>query len=75
MFILELNVTNKTHTSEKKLLESGAVIRSFRDRGAVTALAAVSRGQEEEAVRAVREQAAAHQTFLFRLQLKRFVFK
>jgi hypothetical protein len=33
MFILELNVTNKTHTSEKKLLESGAVIRSFRDRG------------------------------------------
>jgi hypothetical protein len=42
---------------------------------AVTALAAVSRGQEEEAVRAVREQAAAHQTFLFRLQLKRFVFK
>lgn len=41
-----------------------------KDRGA-----AVSRGQEEEAVRAVREQAAAHQTFLFRLQLKRFVFK
>jgi hypothetical protein len=35
-------------------------------------LAAVSRGQEEEAVRAVREQAAAHQTFLFRLQLKQF---
>jgi hypothetical protein len=33
MFILELNVANKTHTSDFELLELGAAIRSFRDRG------------------------------------------
>ena len=38
----------------------------------VTALAGMSRGQEG-AVRADREQATAHQIFLFVLQLKWFV--
>jgi hypothetical protein len=30
--ILELNATNKTQNSDFELLESGAVIRSFRDK-------------------------------------------
>jgi hypothetical protein len=50
MFILELNVTNKTHTSDFELLESGAAIRSFRDRGKtyiLTAHKAMRRADEQ----------------------------
>jgi hypothetical protein len=43
-----------------ELLESGVVIRNFGDRG--------NNHNIIKAVSAVREQATAHQTFLFRLQ-------
>jgi hypothetical protein len=51
-------------SSDFELLESGAVIRNVSH----------SIGSSELwAVRALREQTAAHQTFQFRLQLKWFV--